>query len=159
MIMGGNLIVSGIPDVLSMMAASDWSALAQNVLHISPPAPFLLVLQNNERDFVGAKGRLGYPTVLLDSTKVPSAADSGSALRHIAVNLPFGFAETIGTFDSRSNDAFFENLPLGVRFQGPDPVAPARRTYSVVYFGFPLYYGQKSSVIQAMRKAVSDVYQ
>ncbi len=153
---GGNVIISGIPDILK--AFNNYDLFAQTVLHIYPPSIIPLV-QNNARDFGGVFGRLGYPSVLLDPAKITFSADSGAAFKFIAANFPLGFGETISTFDSYSNNPLFEGLPLGVRFQAPDPVPPARRTYSIVYFGWPTYFGLKSSVIESFRKAVSDVFQ
>ncbi len=152
---GGKLIISGIPD--PQRAISVFATFAR-IAHFQPPSQQVPFIMNTQRDFRGAKGRLGYPDVPLDPARVPQAADSGATLRYIALNFPAGFGESINTFDSNTNDPFFENLPLGVRFLAPPPTeAGERATYSVVYFGFPLYYGQKSTVIQSMRKAIRDV--
>ncbi len=111
--------------------------------------------QNEAFDFTGAKGRSGYPNVVLDSTKLPPEA--GGLIRDIAINFPRGFGRTISLFDSKSDSLGFEDAPLGVRYLAPPPIPPARETYSVVYFGFPLYYAKKSDVIQSLRKAFEDV--
>lgn len=152
---GGKMIISGIQDPAAGGAIGDWLTFAPTFLHIQGSAP-ATVLQNNNRDFIGAKGLLGYPTIMLDSAKVPFVPDSNS-LRYIAINFPISFGQSISTFDSRTNDPRFEGLPLGARFLAPAPTPPARQTYSVVYFGFPLYFGFRSSVIEGMRRAVSDV--
>lgn len=155
---GGNMIMCGIPDVLK--AFNNFDIFGYNIMHIVPITQIPLI-QNNARDFASAIGRLGYPTVAMDAAKIPAGTnpDSGAALRFISINFPRGFAQSIGTFGSRTNDPQWQGLPVGVRFQSPDPIPPARRTFSFVYSGFPTYYGQKSSVIAWMRKAVADVYQ
>jgi hypothetical protein len=150
---GGKFIFIGVPNV--GVAVSSWADFSYEVLHILRPPQFPF-LQNNSRDFAGSKGRSGYPSVPLDASKIPAAADSGATLRLISLNAPYSFAETIGLFDSQVNNPLFEDMPLGVRFLAPVPVPPAKATYSTVYFGFPLYFGQRTAVIQTMRKALSD---
>jgi hypothetical protein len=103
------------------------------------------------------RGDLGYPSIPLDSTRI--APDSASAIRNIGnigINFPYGFAQTISFFHSRFG-TFYENFPVGVRFLAPLPAPGQPRTYSVVHFGFGLYYGQKSAVIQSLRKAFQDI--
>lgn len=149
---GGKLIYVGTPNIaVSIINYGDW---ADSVFHIVSQSrrPFT---QNTELDFIGAKGLLGYPDLRLDSSKF-SAPDS-VAIRNIAVNYPRGFGQTISLFDSKRDSAGFENAPLGVRYLAPPAIPPARPTYSVVHFGFPLYYANKSDVIQAMRKAFEDI--
>jgi hypothetical protein len=149
---GGKLIFSSPTNIREVV--NPWTTFPSNMLHILPPSIFPFT-HNTQRDFIGAKGLLGYPTIMVDSLKLP--ADSGGALRYVAINIPRGFGQSISLFDSRSNDPVFEDRPLGVRFLAPEAVPPARQTYSTVFFGFPLYYAEKSSVIQALRQAFIDI--
>ena len=148
---GGNLIFSGPADTGSI---NGFTAFSIAFFHTTPFG-FFGQRVNGNLDFAGSKGQLGYPNLLIDAAKLP--ADSLGSLRNIGVNIPIGFAQVIGTFDSRLNNPQFEDAPIGLRFLAPEPTPPARREYSVVHFGFPLYFAQKGSVIQAMRKAFSDV--
>jgi hypothetical protein len=154
---GGNLVFSGPPEVKTTIQPYDsptspgW---APERFHVVPES-ILPFRQNSNRDFVGAKGVLGYPTIMIDSTKVH--ADSLGAFRFIALCPPRGFGETISLFDSRTDDPIFENGPLGIRYLAPPPIPPARSTYSVVYFAFPLYFGETASVRAALKKALEDV--
>lgn len=152
---GGKLIYSGTPDIRNtILPLTLHNAWAYDIFHIASYAsvPFI---QDTALDFVGANGTVGYPNVALDSAKIP--ADSGRAIRNIAINFPRGFGQTISFFDSKANKTDFENKPLGVRYLAPPPIPPARQTYSVIHFGFPLYYGRKTDVIQALRKAFADL--
>lgn len=146
---GGKLIYSGTPSIQAMIPTyNNWST---TFLHTQPGAS----PRNNNLDFVGSVGRLGYPLIRLDSTKVP--ADSLYAIRGISLSYPRGFGETIGFFDSAVNSPFFEGEPLGIRYVAPPAEPGCRQTYSIVHFGFPLYFAKKSDVIQAMRKAFVDI--
>lgn len=155
---GGNLIISGVPDPQRGIANfTQVNSFAHTYLHIQPPQGPLAFYQNNLRDFVGAKGFFGHPNVPVDPTRLPP--DSTGGLWQIALSFGTGFADNPYTFDSGRDSLGFENLPVSVRFQAPETPPPGEpRTYSTFYFGFPLYYCQKSAVIEAMRKAVSDVY-
>jgi len=117
-----------------------------NYIHIVSPSfnPF-----NNSQDFVGSRGALGYPTVSLDTTKMPSSWQK--ALARLSVNPPTGFAEIIGRYDSKRDSLLFENQPIGIRYFGPP------KTYSVVYFGFPLYFVSKSDAVGLIRKGFQDL--
>ena len=149
---GGKLIYSGTPDIRNaFFLSSSYDSWASDVFHVVPQ----LSTQNTQLDFAGARGMLGYPNVRLDTTKVP--ADSGYALGRIAVNYPRGFGQTFLLFDSKTDRVGFENAPLGVLYLAPDAIPPARQTYSVAFFGFPLYYARKSDVIQLLRKTYQDL--
>lgn len=148
---GGKLIFSSPPnadlniDAYLPLFEGQWS---YDVFHIQGYA------KNPNRDFIGARGVLGYPTIMLDTLKLP--ADSADGIRNIAINLPRTFAQSISAFDSRTNDPLFENQPVGIRYKAlPEP--PARDTYSMVLFGFPLYYGQRDAVKDALRQAIVDI--
>ena len=153
---GGKLIYSSGPNIgpaISNYPASGFPSpgtWSYDVFHISA------YQTNSGLDFMGGRGVLpGYPDFTLDPIKVPT--DSLNSLRAIARNLPRGFAEPITLFNSRTDNSSFENQPLGVRFLAPPPDPPAGQTYSMVWFGFPLYYAEKSAAIQMMRQAFDDI--
>lgn len=160
-LVGGKLIWSGTPSIVS--AINNYNTLGQlsgtwatDIFHITPITPQTPFIVSQGLDFNGVRGFNGYPNVSLDTMTI--APDSINAFRNIggiAANFPAGFAETISLFDSKSNN-FMENLPVGIRYIGylrP----PARRTFSVIFFGFPLYNGERSAVIQSLRQAFSDI--
>jgi hypothetical protein len=148
---GGNLIFIGPQDADRFI--NNYSAWSIEIFHTNPLGGF--ILKNNGLDFIGAKGRQGYPDITLDPVKV--SADSLGSLRGIILNYPTGFAETISLFDSRTDDPQFENQPLGIRFLAPPPTPPASTTYSVVHFAFPLYFAERAAVVQALGQALNDV--
>jgi len=156
---GGRLITVVSPNTYSnfffgALAKTQFDVLASEIFHAAA------TVENNDSDFVGARGVLGYPDFVLDQNKIyPDSLGSQlpGIIRGISVNFPRGFGETISLFDSRTNKPGFENAPLGIRFLAPPPVAPGCQTYSVVYFGLPLFYCEKSVAIQAMRKAFQDL--
>lgn len=152
---GGNLIFSGpVNYITAIQNFEPWSVEIFHTLPSPPPYPQRM---NINLDFRGTRGHNGYPDLTIDPAKLP--ADSLGSLRQIIVNIPAGFGETIGWFNSRTSDPIWNNAPVGIRFLAPDPVPPARRTYSVVHFGFPLYYAEQASAIQAMQKALTDVHE
>ncbi len=164
---GGKLIYSGSPSIVT--AITNYNTFGQfggtwatDVFHITPntqQSPFIVSPRFFIPDFNGAFGTLGYPNVSLDTSKI--ATDSTFAYRaigDIGINFPIGFAQTISFYDSRTN-GILENLPLGIRFQGVLIPPATRRTYSVIYFGFPLYYARKTDMIQSLRKAFEDIYE
>jgi hypothetical protein len=151
---GGNLIYVGSPNI--QQCITGYETWGRDIFHV---APFNLVpfRQNTNRDLVGSKGLLGYPDIRIDSTKLP--ADSAGALRFIAVNPPRSFGETISLFDSKLNDPQFEDAPLGIRYLAVEPIPPARKTWSVVHFGFPLFYSPKGDVYLAFKRAYEDIFE
>ena len=157
---GGKLIFSGSPNVpltFGTPSSTTWPILGNDVFHVlteasMPPVPFT---PNAAYDFIGSKGNLGYADTHIDTTKLPASALG--ALKDVSLNYPRGFGQTICEFDSRVDSLGFENLPLGVRYLAPPPIGPGRETYSVVFFGHPLYYMQKSGVIAVLRKAFEDI--
>jgi hypothetical protein len=152
---GGKLILSPPPDVRTsflnweVFSATVFKTVATNII------PFQ---QNPLRDFIGAKGVEGYPTIMLDSLKFPvdSLVAGLGALRNISLNFPVSFAQSTSLFDSYSNIGF-EDLPVGIRFLAPPGQADSIRTYSAINFGFPLYYADSVSVIAGLRKAFEDL--
>ncbi len=145
---GGKMIFSGSPDIRFMISGYD--AWATNYLHYQDNG-----FMNTTLDFGGSIGRLGYPDIRLDSTKV--TGDSLYAIRMISIGYPRGFGETISLFNSISDHPAFENQPLGVRYKGPFISPECRSIYSVVHFAIPLYFANKSDVIQSMKKAFIDI--
>ena len=113
--------------------------------------------EDPQPNFVGGTGRLGYPDISLDSLKVPP---DSLGLRYISTHWPRGFGVTILEWRHRTGSPLYEGIPLGIRYNGSpaDPGPFCRETFSVVYFGFPMYYAQKSQAIQAMRKAIQDIH-
>jgi len=155
---GGKMVYSTAPDVDRVW--SEYSRWSERIWHTQPlrtPAPG----GSAERDFTGATGRLGYPSLNLDPAKIhpDSTATPGGprALRLMMLHPPRGFGESIYLYNSGTAQPGFANGPLGVRYLAPPPVPPARSTYSVVSFGFPLYYMEKSGAIGALRKAFTDI--
>lgn len=156
---GGKLIYSGTPKIgepnssFAVSAIENYDGWAEPVFHVvsQSQVPYR---ENEGLDFSGAKGLIGYPNVRLDSMKVPS--DSSFCIRNIAVNYPRGFGQQIFAFDSRTDNPGFENQPVGIRYLAPAAPPGQRQTYSVVFFGFPLYYGNKSDAIEVLRKAFQD---
>jgi hypothetical protein len=149
---GGKLIFSGTPGGPAAatqnaapgmrLAIANYNlnegSWATTVFHTSPITPISPYITSLGLDFGGAKGQLGYSDVALDPSKI--APDSVAAHRNIGsigLNFPQGFAETIFLFNSRS-DGLLEDRPLGVRFLAPQPIPPARQTYSVVFFWFSI---------------------
>lgn len=114
------------------------------------------VVMDSTRSFVGARGRLGYPSyVRLDTNKVPR--DSSFALRKICLNYPINFGQAIFTFDSQTDLVGIENQPIGIRYlAGPAP-PPCRQSYSTIFLGFPLYYANRDDAVEVLRKALLDL--
>ncbi len=157
---GGKLIFSGSPNILLTFgtpSSTTWPEFGDEIFHVltdasAPPVPYTL---NAAYDFVGSKGNLGYPDTRVDSAKLPATAFG--AIKDISINFPRGFGQTICEFDSKIDSVGFEDQPLGVRYLAPPPIGPGRETYSVVYFGHPLYYVMKSDAIGVLRKAFADI--
>lgn len=149
---GGKMVWSGSPKIASLFESS-YPAWANQFFHLSSPAP------NPLPSFVGARGRLGYPDIAIDTSKVRPDSLGRVGLRDLSINLPQRLAVAIYDWRHRTNDPFYEGYPVGVRYNGSQaqPGPWCRETYSVVFFGFPLYYMQKAQAIQAMRKALEDL--
>jgi hypothetical protein len=153
---GGKLIWSGSPMVQSLFAGGGYPFFAFSVFHTANPSFVTPFREDPEPNFIGAIGRSGYPNLTLDPAKVPP---DSLGIRYISTHYPSGFGETIYEWNHRTGNIAFQNVPLGIRYQGmaADPGPYCRETYSVVYFGFPLYFVNKSQAIQAMRKALQDI--
>ncbi|MGA9117102.1 MAG: hypothetical protein WB626_10035 [Bacteroidota bacterium] len=160
MAVGGRLIWSGTPNIRSSF--NSYEGWAADIIHATRSIPYR---QNDSLDFVGMKGMNGYPDILLDSAVVAARLPVDpvypgvTALRGIAVNYPYGFAQAVGSFDSQLNLPLFEDVPMAVRYigGGPDPGEFCRQTFSVVHFAFPLTFCRQADVIAALRVAFRDL--
>lgn len=162
---GGNMIWSGTPfaaqGIASFLPPNTNTGWGTTVFHISPVTAQTPYLLSQGLDFNGVRGALGYPDIPLDSNRIAPFSDSLAAIKNIGnvgINFPISFAENFSFFRSRYG-TFYQGLPVGIRFLAPEPPAGEPRTYSVVYFGFGLYYGQKSAVIQSLRKSFQDIHE
>ncbi len=111
-----------------------------------PPYTFYHV-NNYSQDFIGATGALGYPDVIMDTTKMDTSWHGG--MEYMAFISPRGFAEVIYTYNSKTLDRNFQGRSSGLRYLG--------LTYSVVYFGFPLYYAERQTAPLVLQKAFQDI--
>ena len=112
------------------------------------PCDYLHLLaagQCAERNFIGAAGRLGYPDVAIDSTKLFASFEG--KLPYVDVLYPRD-ADTVLTFDAALGDSF-QGKPVGVRWPG----GPGK----AVCFGFPLYYTVESEAVVLARKVLDDL--
>jgi hypothetical protein len=153
---GGKLIWSGSPGVQALFGGGGYRDFAYQIFHVAYPSIVTPFREDPEPNFVGAIGRSGYPSLTLDPAKVPP---DSLGLRYISTHYPRGFGETIYEWSHRTGNIAYQNVPLGVRYQGmpADPGPYCRETYAVVYFGFPMYFVNKTQAIQAMRKALQDI--
>jgi hypothetical protein len=111
--------------------------------------------------FVGATGEKGYPDVSLDYAKIDTAWHNGPpdfpnspypvlGLPFMFAGRPSGFGEILYKYvDNGAPGGDFSGRTVGVRYQG--------LTYQVVYFGFPLYYCQRPTVVQILSHAFQDI--
>jgi hypothetical protein len=154
--MGGKLIWSGSPAIKALFGGGGYGRFSTEIFHCAAEGFVTPFREDPEPNFIGTIGRSGYPSITLDPAKVPP---DSLGLRYISTHYPRGFGETIFEFNDRLGRLGYQNAPLGIRFQGmpADPGPTCRGTYSVVYFGFPMYYANKSQAIQAMRKALQDI--
>jgi hypothetical protein len=162
---GGKLIWSGTPNCPNGISnyappnipTGSWS---YDVFHITANLPQTPYLMCQGADFNGVRGDLGYPSIALDTAKInPLLGDSLKVVKNIGnigFNFPRGFAQTISFFNSRFGSGF-QNFPVGIRFLAPEPLPGEPQTYSVVFFGFGLYYGERTAVVQAIGKAFQDI--
>jgi hypothetical protein len=150
---GGNLIFVGPVDTLATNGAliNGWGTFADTTLHA------VNFVRSNTRNCIGSDGLIGYPNLRFDPAKIQP--DSLGAIRFILRCQPRGFGETIGRFVATAPDAEWSGRPVSVRYLAPEPEPPRRRTYTIVRFGIPLYFCEKSGVIQSMRKALTDVHE
>jgi hypothetical protein len=159
---GGNLIWSGTPNTPNGINGYNplgvqTGTWATDIFHITPNTQQSPYFMSQGLDFNGVRGDLGYPDIPLDTSRIaPDSANAIKNIGNIGINFPYGFAQTTSFFRSRFG-TFYENFPVGIRFLGVRPPGSQRRTFSVVHFGFGLYYGEKSAVISSLRKAFLDI--
>jgi hypothetical protein len=157
---GGKLIWSGSPAIsicvvgyLPLIPGS-WG---YDIFHVA------YSVMGTSLSFNGVTGAEGYPDVPLDPMRV--AVDSVGAWDHIgnmSINYPYGFATAISNYVVRPGyqqtpDGAFAGEPVGIRFLPGRAIPPARQTWSCVYFGMPMYYGETNAVIASFRKAFQDI--
>lgn len=153
---GGKMIWSGSPSIKTFFGGGGYARFASEIFHTAAEGPVTPFREDPGPNFIGARGRSGYPDMTLDPAKVPP---DSLGLRYISVHYPRGFGETVLEWQHRLGDPLYQGAPLAVRYLAPPPsTGPfCRQTYSVVYFGFPLFYVEKSQAIQAVRKALQDL--
>jgi len=102
--------------------------------------------ESTSPDFIGATGVLGYPSLSVDTTKIPTAWVG--KLKYVDTTIPRD-AESILTFNSFSGDTAFHNKPCGVRYLGGP--------YQIVFFGFPLYFMKEDEARSVAQKVLMDL--
>lgn len=151
---GGNLIVVGPIDTNSTTGTlvSGWGVFSERFLHV------VGITVSGARNCVGARGNINYPTMRVDAAKLPP--DSSGAIRGVISGRPKGFGESVGSYLATGTDSLTMILrSVGVRYLAQEPIPPARRTFSTVWFGTPLYYLEKSAVIRGLRRALQDLHE
>jgi len=143
---GGKLWLIGWKAIGALMAAGDYpfSFVAgdwpYDYLHLSSSDNSASVV------LVTAQGVGGYPSVSVDSTKVPAAWNGSLILIDTAVPLD---ADTLLTFLSDGSDTTFDGQPIATRYLGAD--------FKAVFFGFPLYYMKETEAGVLVDAVLSDL--
>jgi hypothetical protein len=139
---GGKLIVSGwqASNMFASPAVAD--SFFYKFAHIN-----LGLKDIPNRDFKGAIGTNGYPSITVDPNK--TMASWNGLLDRIQIMTPRGFGETIYTMDLVSKDPAYQGKPIAVRYIGT--------TYNVVFFGFPLYFMDKTTAANVLERALKDM--
>lgn len=134
---GGNLWATG----WRILSPGEFSAgtVESDYFHLSR------IIENAAADFSGAKGLLGYPNLMVDSSKIIATWHSCLIFGYV-FNLRD--AEAIFAFQSASANAEFQNKSCGFRYLGSD--------YKLVFSGFPLYYMKKSEASAVVQKVLDD---
>jgi len=97
--------------------------------------------------FQGAVGKLGYPDISVDPTKVP-VASYGGTMRYAENLVPVSPADGIYDIDMKNNGSPFEGLNCGVRYLGSD--------FKTALLGFPLYFMDQTQAKAAVQKILDD---
>jgi hypothetical protein len=148
---GGNFITSGWA-LVSPYNTPQQPEFQLNILHVNISAG-----QNAQAvksyEFAGAYGSLGYPDIMLDTTKCDTAwrnsPTSPIGLTNIWTCSPYGFGEIIHNFKSTTKSPFSaDGRILSIRYQGI--------TFNAIYFGFPLYYMERPAADSTIAKALRD---
>ena len=101
---------------------------------------------NNNPDFTGAFGELGFPDISVDTDKVPLPIWE-DYLPYINKFEPIEEAEAIYRFDSATNDPNWENEVCAQRYI---------EEYKVYILGFPLYFIEQSAASQIVNLILQD---
>jgi hypothetical protein len=164
---GGNIIMNGLPDLAPSRMVQNPESLLVKRMHIlgtNGMLTYCTFITNPQNDFIGAFGNtaLGYPAYIeLDSTKLnPSPGPYCGGLPNIAVSFPSGFAETIFSYDSKSDTTIlsdqacdsikFQGHSMGYLYRGP--------TYQTAYYGFPLWFVKKHQATAIIRRTYELFY-
>ena len=145
---GGNIIFSGwaMSAPSNLPGDRNYNEFFAHILHVDvrklAPLGGLTTFDCN-----GANGRRGYTDLRMDLTKSDSVWNGCFA--YTWSNYPEGFGETIHKYSSRSRNAFLEDIPISVRYDGI--------TFNVIYFGLPLYYMQRPAVDSTLAMALRDI--
>ncbi len=143
---GGKLIFNGWNST-RVDQTSPQPEFWNNVLHISTQQAVELrtPVSLTPAFFYGAFAQAGsgYPDAPLDETKADTATAWRGGLPAFFWYQLSGFGEIIYRLNARTPG--LDGLPLGVRYLGI--------TYDTFFFGFPLYYVDKTSAIALVRKA------
>jgi len=142
---GGRLWLIGWKPILGMMGGGTYpftflaGQMPYDDLHLNRAG------QCETKNFVGATGRSGYPSIAIDSTKLHASLEG--KLPFVDLLYPRD-ADTVLTFDAAGSDSF-QGKPVGVRWlDGPG---------KAVCFGFPMYYTVDSEAFVVARKVLDDL--
>jgi hypothetical protein len=140
---GGRLLITGWAPRAPGNIADANANFYRSVIHVDPDvrSPVL------QPDFMGARGVLGYPDIVWDTTKMNP--DWFGGLPGHWITQPVGFGEIIYKFDARNDLSPLENRPIGVRYIGV--------TFNCVFLGFPLYFVEPQIAQEVLRIAMSDI--
>ncbi len=107
-------------------------------------------------DLIGATGdtTIGYPNAIFDRQKIDTTVCPVGALNDIWAVTPIGLGQGIYRYQSSGCDtstqgAFFNQKVIGTRYQGS--------TYSVIFYGFPLYYCQFGNARDILKSTLIDI--
>lgn len=142
---GGRLWYSGWKPILGLVGSGSYpftfspGEFFYDYCHLSRAE------QQPAADFTGASGRQGYPSVGVDSLKLPSGLRR--RLPYVDCLLPHA-ADTVLTFDSYCGDTF-QGKPVGIRWIGSH--------HRTVILGFPLYYTNDYEAQALARRILEDL--
>jgi hypothetical protein len=96
---------------------------------------------------VGVDGLLDFPSMTVDSAKIP-VPSWGGALRYVEALTILSTAEGVYTIDMEDDGSSFEGSTCGLRYLGSD--------HQIVFFGFPLYFMDQDQARAVAQKVMSD---
>jgi|GEM_PF-1821358 len=151
---GGKVVISAV-NFLSV-ACSDQSVAG--LIHISEN-PGGEPQGESNLDIGGATGdsTKGYVDAVFDRQKIDTTVCPAGAIRDVWTVTPIGFGERIyryrstecDTNTSGANWESFDRRVIGTRYQGV--------TYSVIFYGFPLYYCQYGNARDIIKNTLIDI--